>query len=90
VYQQTQRWIEAGCFEDMVHDLRELLRAAQGRKAQPSRPSLTRKQSKPLPKAGTAPVMMVIREERLQSHMAVDTLGHLLALIVTPARSTRT
>ncbi len=33
VYQQTQRWIEAGCFEDMVHDLRELLRAAQGRKS---------------------------------------------------------
>ena len=36
VYQQTQRWIEAGCFEDMVHDLREPLRAAQGRKSQPS------------------------------------------------------
>jgi transposase len=26
VYQQTQRWIAAGCFEAMVHDLRALLR----------------------------------------------------------------
>ena len=36
VYQQTQRWIEAGVFEAIVHDLRELLRLASGRKAQPS------------------------------------------------------
>ncbi len=26
VYQQPQRWIAAGCCEDMVHDLRALLR----------------------------------------------------------------
>ena len=31
VYQQTQRWIAAGVFEAMVHDLRELLRMAEGR-----------------------------------------------------------
>ena len=30
VYQQTQRWIAAGVFEAMVHDLRELLRMAEG------------------------------------------------------------
>lgn len=28
VYQQTQRWIKAGVFEAMVHDLRTLLRLA--------------------------------------------------------------
>ena len=61
VYQQTQRWIEAGCFEDMVHDLRELLRAARAEKHSPRRPSLTRKQSKPLQKAGTGLVTTVIR-----------------------------
>jgi transposase len=32
LYQQTQRWLEAGCFEAIVHDLRVLLRLAQGRK----------------------------------------------------------
>lgn len=35
VYQQTQRWINAGVFEDMVHDLRALLRLAKGRNEQP-------------------------------------------------------
>src|SRR5438105_6706883 len=34
VYQQTQRWLKAGSFEAIVHDLRELLRVAQGREAQ--------------------------------------------------------
>jgi len=28
VYQQTQRWLQAGCFEAMVNDLRSVLRVA--------------------------------------------------------------
>src|ERR671925_143666 len=36
VYQQTQRWLAAGVFEAMVHDLRVLLRLAAGRAGQPS------------------------------------------------------
>jgi transposase len=36
VYQQTQRWIAAGVFEDMAHDLRALIRLAKGKKEQPS------------------------------------------------------
>ncbi len=36
VYQQTQRWLKAGAFDAIVHDLRALLRVAQGRAAQPS------------------------------------------------------
>src|SRR5215207_9657016 len=36
VYQQTQRWLKAGVFESLVHDLRELLRVAAGRNALPS------------------------------------------------------
>ena len=31
VYQQTRRWMAAGCFEAIVHDLRILLRRAAGR-----------------------------------------------------------
>src|SRR5688572_1368052 len=31
VYQQAQRWIAAGVFESLVHDLREVLRIADGR-----------------------------------------------------------
>src|ERR1035437_5125706 len=36
VYQQTQRWIRARCFETMVEDLRMLLLEFSGRKAQPT------------------------------------------------------
>jgi transposase len=32
VYQQTQRWIEAGVFEAIVHDLGMLMREIEGRK----------------------------------------------------------
>src|SRR5215211_5542487 len=36
VYQQTQRWLKAGVFEAIVHDLREVLRIAHDRNPQPS------------------------------------------------------
>src|SRR5678816_3605640 len=35
VHQQAQRWIASGCFEDMVHDLRAVLREAAGRDPDP-------------------------------------------------------
>lgn len=36
VHHQTQRWIQAGCFEAMAHDLRELLRVLAGKNERPS------------------------------------------------------
>ena len=36
VYQQTQRWLAAGCFDALAEDLRGVLRLAAGRKVQPS------------------------------------------------------
>jgi hypothetical protein len=36
VYQQTRRWIAAGSFEALAQDLRLLVRAAAGRRPQPS------------------------------------------------------
>jgi transposase len=36
VYQQSQRWLQAGVFAVIVHDLRAVLRLAQGRKAEPA------------------------------------------------------
>jgi transposase len=36
LYQQTQRWVRAGVFETIVHDLRMLIRVASGREPQPS------------------------------------------------------
>ena len=36
VYQQTQRWLQAGVFEAIVQDLRRLLRVIEGRAPEPS------------------------------------------------------
>lgn len=36
VYDQAQRWLRAGCFESLVHDLRAVLRLASGRAEEPS------------------------------------------------------
>src|SRR5271166_2075669 len=36
VYQQSRRWLAAGCFEAIVHDLRALLRFAVGRNPEPT------------------------------------------------------
>jgi transposase len=36
VYQQTQHWLAAGCFEALVDELRAVLRLAAGRKAEPT------------------------------------------------------
>src|ERR671932_1447779 len=36
VYQQTQRWLVAGCFEALVHDLRALLRVLAEKNPQPT------------------------------------------------------
>lgn len=35
-YQQTQRWLQASCFEAIVHDLCSILRVARQRQGQPS------------------------------------------------------
>jgi len=86
VYQQTQRWLRAGVFESMVHDLRELLRVAQGREAQASAVILDGRTLQGTPEsAGHAGWDGAKKKKGSKVHIAVDTLGHLLALKVTPA-----
>src|SRR5262245_24315771 len=52
VYQQVQRWIAAECFAAMAHDLRELVRVAQGRAAQPSAVVLDARTMQSTPESG--------------------------------------
>lgn len=86
VYDQTQRWVKAGVFEHIVHDLRALLRAAQERKAQPSAVVLDARTVQSTIESGKrAGYDGHKRRKGSKTHMAVDTLGHLLALLVTPA-----
>jgi transposase len=86
VYQQSQRWLNAGVFEAMVHDLRVLMRLAAGRNEQPTAVILDSRTLQSSPESGAhAGYDGAKRRKGSKTHMAVDTLGHLLALLVTPA-----
>ena len=88
VYQQAQRWLAAGCFEALAEDLRTVLRLAVGRKPQPSAAILDSRTLRSSPESGTrAGYDGAKRKKGSKLHLAVDTLGHLLALHVTPANA---
>lgn len=86
VHQQTQRWIKAGCFEALAHDLREVLRVAAGRAEQPSAVIVDSRTVQSTPTSGArAGYDGAKRRKGAKVHAVVDTLGHLLALRVTAA-----
>jgi len=86
VYQQTRRWIKAGCFEAMAHDLRAILRLALERKADPSAVILDSRTIQSTPESGARAGFDGHKKRKgSKVHIAVDTLGHLLAMGVTPA-----
>ena len=86
VYQQTRRWLRADVFEAMAHDLRRLLRLTAGRHEEPSAAILDSRTLRSSPESGPrAGYDGAKRKRGSKGHLAVDTLGHLLALLVTPA-----
>src|ERR671912_844805 len=86
VYQQTRRWLSAGVFEAMVHDLRILLRLSEGRASDPTAAILDSRTLRSTPESGSrGGYDGAKRKKGTKVHAAVDTLGHLLALLVTPA-----
>jgi len=86
VYQQTQRWINAGAFEAIVNDLRVVLRLAHKRNEHPSAVIFDSRTLQSSPESGhRAGYDGAKRRKGSKVHVAVDTLGHLLGLHVTPA-----
>ncbi len=86
VYQQTQRWFAAGCFETSAQDLRAVLRMADGRAGDPTAAIIDSRTLQSTPESGArAGYDGAKRRRGSKVHMAVDTLGHLLALHVTAA-----
>ncbi len=91
VYQQTRRWLSAGVFEVIVHDLRVLLRLSEGRASDPTAAILDSRTLRSTPESGSPESGSrggydgAKRKKGSKVHAAVDTLGHLLALLVTPA-----
>ena len=86
VYQQTRRWVRAGCFEALAEDLRLLLRLAAERNDVPSAVILDSRTLQSTPESGgRAGYDGHKKRKGSKVHIAVDTLGHLLALKVTAA-----
>ena len=86
VYGQFQRWVKAGVFEDMIHDLRVFLRWAEEREGAPTAAILDSRTLQSTPESGAkAGYDGAKKRKGRKVHLAVDTLGHLLALHVTPA-----
>jgi len=86
VYQQTQRWMAAGVFEAMAQDLRRVLRVLDGRHEEPSAAVFDSRTLQSTPESGHRGGYDGAKKKKgSKVHMAVDTLGHLLALHVTAA-----
>ena len=80
------RWFKAGCFEAMAHDLRAIVRLALGREEDPTAAIYDSRTVQSTPESGgRAGYDGYKKRKGSKMHIAVDTLGHLLALKVTPA-----
>ena len=86
VYQQPQRWLTAGVFEEMVRDRRMLIREIAGRMPQPRAALLDRRTLPSTPeRGGRAGDDGHQRRNGATVPLAVDRLGQVLAVVVTPA-----
>ena len=86
VHAQAQRWIKAGCWEALAHDLRAVLRLLADRDAEPTAVILDGRTMQSTPESGArGGYDGYKRRKGCKVHIAVDTLGHLLALKITAA-----
>jgi transposase len=86
VYQQARRWMQAGVFEHITHDLRAIVRFLDDRNPEPSATILDGRTLQSTPESGgRAGYDGAKKKKGSKVHAAVDTLGNLLALTITPA-----
>jgi transposase len=88
VYQQTQRWIRAGCFDALVTDLRALIRLGEGKTVEPTAAIFDSRTLQGTPESGDRAGYDGHKKRKgSKIHLVVDTLGEFLALVVTPANA---
>jgi transposase len=86
VYQQAQRWFRAGCFEAIVADLRALIRLGEGKSVEPTAAIFDSRTLQGSVENGDRGGYDGAKKRKgSKLHLAVDTLGEFLALVVTPA-----
>ena len=86
VYQQSRRWLDAGVFDTLTDDLRALLRQLHGRDPEPTACVLDSRTLQSTPESGArAGYDAGKRRKGTKVHLAVDTLGHPLAVHASAA-----
>ncbi len=86
VHQQWSRWRDARVFESIVHDLNALQRVLLGRSATPTAIVLDGRTLQSTPESGhRAGYDGAKKRKGSKAHIAVDTLGQLLSVVITPA-----
>ena len=86
VYQPWTRWRDARVFESIVHDLNELQRVLLGRAPTPTAVVLDGRTRPGTPESGhRAGYDGAKKGKGSKAHIAVDTLGQLLSVVITPA-----
>jgi len=84
-YQQWARWRDARVFEALADDLRQVLRLNSERPATPSAVILDSRTLQSTPESGHRAGYDGAKGSKV--HVAVDTLGYLLAAVITPANA---
>jgi transposase len=86
VYQQARRWVEAGVFEHIAHDLRAIVRFLSDRNLERSAAIFEGRTLQSTPESGDrAGYDGAKKKKGSKIHAAVGTLGNLLAVKTTPA-----
>ena len=86
VYQQWTRWRDARCLEAMTADLREIVRLIEGRSPTPTASIVDSRTLQSTPESGSrAGYDGGKRRKGSKAHIAVDTLGNLLSVCISPA-----
>ena len=84
VYQQARRWMQAGVFETLAHDLRIIMRVLADRDESPSAVIVDARTLQSTPESGgRAGYDGAKKKNGSKVHAAVDTLGNLLAITIT-------
>lgn len=87
-YQQTRRWLAADVLTAIIADLRTLIRLGSGKTAQPSAAIVDSRTRQSTSESGDRARYDGYKRKRgSKVHLAVDTLGPLLAVHVTPANA---
>ncbi|SMB97170.1 transposase, IS4 family [Deinococcus hopiensis KR-140] len=85
VRQQAHRWFIAECFQNAAHDLRLLTHVEQQKTPEPTAIVIDSRTLQSTPESGhRAGFDGAKKRKGTKVHLAVDTLGHLLAVLTSP------